>query len=273
LYQAFSRATRPMWAGNNKAGILLGAASRAYPRTATSTEKIPGGDRYLSPGRTAFHWVANEEVAALDEHFAESEIQPLRVCRLSSRMQAHASPPLSVPTRGSGAPELTSLRCFSWGGIAATKQKWQLICPLDQHPATSQEPRFGPPSKARPWRWGLHHIRNRHATFYVHLRKTQLGCALARGARPQRLLQTKVPPNPDPGRDNRGGNWSREYSSGGKAQHLHMLAIHGPQTLPEHLEQTLLPVGAEAGQSVAEQRRARIGFSISYPQHHAPNLP
>jgi len=160
-----------------------------------------------------------------------------------------------VPTRRFGRTGL-AMPVLSLGGMRY-QQSWSDL-PADQITAASQQQVRA--TLQRAVAVGMHHIETAR---HYGTSERQLGWLLPEVPDAQRLLQTKVPPNPDPAVFE--AELERSFERLG-AQHLHLLAIHG-LNLPEHLEQTLRPGGClEVARRWQQQGRiGSIGFSTHAP--------
>ena len=107
---------------------------------------------------------------------------------------------------------------------------------------------------------GLHHIET--ARHYGSSER-QLGWLLPQVADPERILQTKIPPHPDPASFEAELECSFERLG---VERIDLVAIHG-LNLPEHLEQTLRPGGCLAvlRRWQAAGRIGSVGFSTHAP--------
>lgn len=107
---------------------------------------------------------------------------------------------------------------------------------------------------------GLHHIETAR---HYGSSEYQIGSLLAACPDPQRLLQTKVPPNPDPGAFE--AELERSFEQLG-VERIDLLAIHGLNE-PQHLHDTLRPDGCLAvAQRWRDQGRiGHLGFSTHAP--------
>jgi uncharacterized protein len=162
---------------------------------------------------------------------------------------------LTLPTRRFGRTGL-AMPLLSLGGMRY-QQSWSDL-PPDQITAESQA--LLRATLERAVAAGLHHIET--ARHYGSSER-QLGWLLPQVTDPRRILQTKVPPNPDPGLFEAELERSFERLAVGR---LDLLAIHG-LNLPEHLEQTLRPDGclAVARRWQAQGRIGHVGFSTHAP--------
>ena len=159
-----------------------------------------------------------------------------------------------IPTRRFGRTEL-AMPVLSLGGMRF-QQSWSDV-PADAITAESQANLKATLEQATAA--GLHHIET--ARHYGSSER-QLGSLLDRVNDPNRILQTKVPPDPDPAQFEAELQTSFERLGLGDGDQLPLLAIHGIN-LPEHLEQTLRPGGCleVVRRWQAEGRIAHVGFS------------
>jgi predicted aldo/keto reductase-like oxidoreductase len=162
---------------------------------------------------------------------------------------------LTLPTRRFGRTGL-AMPLLSLGGMRY-QQSWSDL-PPGQITAESQA--LVRATLERAVAVGLHHIET--ARHYGSSER-QLGWLLPQVADPRRILQTKVPPNPDPALFE--AELERSFDRLAVAR-LDLLAIHG-LNLPEHLEQTLGPDGclAVVRRWQARGRIGHVGFSTHAP--------
>ncbi len=161
---------------------------------------------------------------------------------------------MRVPTRRFGRTGL-AMPVLSLGGMRF-QQSWSDL-PADAITAESQANLRATLEKAVAA--GFHHIETaRHYGTSEH----QLGTVLEQVSDPQRILQTKVPPNPDPGVFEAELQTSFERLGLAVGGRLDLLAIHGIN-LEEHLHQTLRPGGCleVVRRWQAEGRIGHVGFS------------
>ena len=136
-----------------------------------------------------------------------------------------------IPTRRFGRTELP-MPVLSLGGMRF-QQSWSDLA-ADAIEAESQrnlEDTLGAAVAA-----GFHHV---EPARYYGTSELQLGPALARHPDPQRILQTKIPPQDDPAAFE--AELERSFKLLG-VERVELLAVHG-LNLREHLEQTLRPGG------------------------------
>ena len=136
-----------------------------------------------------------------------------------------------IPTRRFGRTELP-MPVLSLGGMRF-QQSWSDLA-ADAIEAESQrnlEDTLGAAVAA-----GFHHVETAR---YYGTSELQLGPALARHPDPERILQTKIPPQDDPAAFE--AELERSFKLLG-VERVELLAVHG-LNLREHLEQTLRPGG------------------------------
>ncbi|MCP9927976.1 aldo/keto reductase [Cyanobium sp. CH-040] len=163
--------------------------------------------------------------------------------------------PAPIPTRRFGRTGLP-MPVLSLGGMRF-QQSWSDL-PPEEITAESQANLRALLEKAV--RHGLHHIET--ARHYGSSER-QLGWLLEQVPDPRRILQTKVPPHPEP------AAFEAELATSFErlgVERVDLLAIHG-LNLPEHLEHTLRPGGCleVARRWQAEGRVGSIGFSTHAP--------
>ncbi|WP_425625133.1 aldo/keto reductase [Aphanothece microscopica] len=156
-----------------------------------------------------------------------------------------------MPTRRFGRTELP-MPVLSLGGMRF-QQSWSDLA-ADQITAASQANLRATLEKARAA--GLHHIET--ARHYGSSER-QLGWLLAELPDPQRILQTKVPPQADAQAFE--AELARSFRRLG-VERVDLLSIHGIN-LPEHLEHTLRPGGCleVVRRWQGEGRIGHVGFS------------
>ena len=162
---------------------------------------------------------------------------------------------MAIPTRRFGRTEL-AMPVLSLGGMRF-QQSWSDL-PADQISAESQANLRA--TLAAAVAAGLHHIETAR---HYGTSERQLGWLLQEVPDPQRILQTKVPPQAD------ASAFEAELATSFErlaVERVDLLAIHG-LNLPEHLEHTLRPGGClEVAQRwQAEGRIGHIGFSTHAP--------
>jgi predicted aldo/keto reductase-like oxidoreductase len=162
---------------------------------------------------------------------------------------------MAIPTRRFGRTEL-AMPVLSLGGMRF-QQSWSDL-PADQISAVSQANLRATLTAAVAA--GLHHIETAR---HYGTSERQLGWLLQEVPDPQRILQTKVPPQADASAFEAKLATSFERLA---VERVDLLAIHG-LNLPEHLEHTLRPGGClEVAQRwQAEGRIGHIGFSTHAP--------
>ena len=160
-----------------------------------------------------------------------------------------------LPVRRFGRTELP-MPLLSLGGMRF-QQSWSDI-PAPEISAASQANLRA--TLERAVACGFHHIET--ARHYGSSER-QLGALLPEVVDPQRILQTKVPPQADSAAFEAELALSFERLA---VQRVDLLAIHG-LNLPEHLEQTLRPGGCleVARRWQAEGRIGAVGFSTHAP--------
>ena len=158
---------------------------------------------------------------------------------------------MALPTRRFGRTEL-EIPLLSLGGMRF-QQSWTDLS-ADEITSASQTQLEATLKRAVDL--GFHHVET--ARHYGSSER-QLGWALPRTPDPSRLLQSKVPPRPDPEAFEAELELSFERLG---CDRLDLLAIHGIN-LPEHLEQTLRPGGCmEVVRRWQEEGRiGHVGFS------------
>ncbi|MEX1316853.1 MAG: aldo/keto reductase [Synechococcaceae cyanobacterium] len=168
-----------------------------------------------------------------------------------------AGPPPApiIPSRRFGRTEL-AMPVLSLGGMRF-QQSWSDLPPGQISP-DSQANLMAVLDKAVCH--GLHHIETAR---HYGTSERQLGLLLEHAPDPQRILQTKVPPQSDP------ADFEAELATSFerlRVERVDLLAIHG-LNLPEHLEHTLRPGGCleVARRWQAEGRVGSIGFSTHAP--------
>ena len=162
---------------------------------------------------------------------------------------------MAIPTRRFGRTEL-AMPVLSLGGMRF-QQSWSDL-PADQISAESQANLRA--TLAAAVAAGLHHIETAR---HYGTSERQLGWLLQEVPDPQRILQTKVPPQAD------ASAFEAELATSFErlaVERVDLLAMHG-LNLPEHLEHTLRPGGClEVAQRwQAEGRIGHIGFSTHAP--------
>jgi len=160
-----------------------------------------------------------------------------------------------LPTRRFGRTEL-AMPLLSLGGMRF-QQSWSDL-PADQISADSQNNLRN--TLERAVACGFHHIET--ARHYGSSER-QLGWLLPQVPDPQRILQTKVPPQADSAAFEAELRLSFERL---EVDRVDLLAIHG-LNLPEHLDQTLQPGGCleVVRRWQAEGRVGSVGFSTHGP--------
>lgn len=160
-----------------------------------------------------------------------------------------------LPTRRFGRTEL-AMPLLSLGGMRF-QQSWSDL-PADQISADSQNNLRN--TLERAVACGFHHIET--ARHYGSSER-QLGWLLPQVPDPQRILQTKVPPQADSAAFEAELRLSFERLA---VDRVDLLAIHG-LNLPEHLDQTLQPGGCleVVRRWQAEGRVGSVGFSTHGP--------
>ena len=160
-----------------------------------------------------------------------------------------------LPTRRFGRTEL-AMPLLSLGGMRF-QQSWSDL-PADQISADSQNNLRN--TLERAVAYGFHHIET--ARHYGSSER-QLGWLLPQVPDPQRILQTKVPPQADSAAFEAELRLSFERLA---VDRVDLLAIHG-LNLPEHLDQTLQPGGCleVVRRWQAEGRVGSVGFSTHGP--------
>ena len=160
-----------------------------------------------------------------------------------------------LPTRRFGRTEL-AMPLLSLGGMRF-QQSWSDL-PADQISADSQNNLRN--TLERAVACGFHHIETAR---YYGSSERQLGWLLPQVPDPQRILQTKVPPQADSAAFEAELRLSFERLA---VDRVDLLAIHG-LNLPEHLDQTLQPGGCleVVRRWQAEGRVGSVGFSTHGP--------
>lgn len=160
-----------------------------------------------------------------------------------------------LPRRRFGRTEL-AMPVLSLGGMRF-QQSWSDL-PADQISAESQANLRA--TLERAVALGFHHVET--ARHYGSSER-QLGWLLPDCPDPERILQTKVPPNDDPAAFEAELQRSVERLA---VERVDLLAIHG-LNLPEHLEQTLRPGGCleVVRRWQAQGRVGAVGFSTHGP--------
>ncbi|MFM8544232.1 MAG: aldo/keto reductase, partial [Vulcanococcus sp.] len=160
-----------------------------------------------------------------------------------------------LPTRRFGRTEL-AMPLLSLGGMRF-QQSWSDL-PADQIDADSQNNLRN--TLERAVACGFHHIETAR---YYGSSERQLGWLLPQVPDPQRILQTKVPPQADSAAFEAELRLSFERLA---VDRVDLLAIHG-LNLPEHLDQTLQPGGCleVVRRWQAEGRVGSVGFSTHGP--------
>ncbi len=158
---------------------------------------------------------------------------------------------MPLPTRRFGRTEL-AMPVLSLGGMRY-QQSWSDL-PPDQITGESQANLRATLEAAVAA--GFHHIETAR---HYGTSERQLGWLLQEVPDPRRILQTKVPPQADP------GAFEAELATSFErlgVERIELLGIHGVN-LPEHLEHTLRPGGCleVARRWQAEGRIGSIGFS------------
>lgn len=160
-----------------------------------------------------------------------------------------------LPTRRFGRTELAmpvlSLGCMRF------QQSWTDL-PSDQITDASQANLRALLEKAVPA--GFHHIETAR---HYGTSERQLGWLLDQVPDPRRILQTKVPPHPEP--EAFEAELRTSFERLGVAR-VDLLTLHG-LNLPEHLEQSLRPGGCREvlRRWQAEGRIGHVGFSTHAP--------
>ena len=162
---------------------------------------------------------------------------------------------MAIPTRRFGRTEL-AVPVLSLGGMRF-QQSWSDL-PVEQITAESQANLRATLEAAVAA--GLHHIETAR---HYGTSERQLGWLLQEVPDPDRILQTKVPPQAD------AAAFEAELATSFERlalDRVDLLAIHGIN-LPEHLDHTLQPGGclAVARRWQAEGRIGSIGFSTHAP--------
>ena len=162
---------------------------------------------------------------------------------------------MALPTRRFGRTEL-EIPLLSLGGMRF-QQSWTDLPPDEITPASQTQVET---TLKRAVDLGFHHVET--ARHYGSSER-QLGWALPRTPDPSRLLQSKVPPRPDPAAFEAELELSFERLG---CDRLDLLAIHGIN-LPEHLDQTLQPGGCMevVRRWQADGRIGYVGFSTHGP--------
>jgi len=160
-----------------------------------------------------------------------------------------------LPTRRFGRTEL-AMPLLSLGGMRF-QQSWSDL-PADQIDADSQNNLRN--TLERAVACGFHHIETAR---YYGSSERQLGWLLPQVPDPQRILQTKVPPQADSAAFEAELRLSFERLA---VDRVDLLAIHG-LNLPEHLDQTLQPGGCleVVRRWQAGGRVGSVGFSTHGP--------
>ena len=160
-----------------------------------------------------------------------------------------------LPVRRFGRTELP-MPVLSLGGMRF-QQSWSDL-PADRITAESQANLRATLEQAVAS--GFHHVETAR---YYGSSERQLGSLLPQVPDPQRILQTKVPPQADSAAFEAELRLSFERLA---VPRIDLLAIHG-LNLPEHLEQTLRPGGCMevARRWQAEGRVGSVGFSTHAP--------
>jgi predicted aldo/keto reductase-like oxidoreductase len=160
-----------------------------------------------------------------------------------------------LPVRRFGRTELP-MPVLSLGGMRF-QQSWSDL-PADRITAESQANLRATLEHAVAS--GFHHVETAR---YYGSSERQLGSLLPQVPDPQRILQTKVPPQADSAAFEAELRLSFERLA---VPRIDLLAIHG-LNLPEHLEQTLRPGGCMevARRWQAEGRVGSVGFSTHAP--------
>jgi hypothetical protein len=164
-------------------------------------------------------------------------------------------PPAPIPSRRFGRTEL-AMPVLSLGGMRF-QQSWSDLPPGEITPDSQANLRAVLETAVRH---GLHHIETAR---HYGTSERQLGWLLEQVPDPRRILQTKVPPQPD------AAAFEAELATSFerlRVERVDLLAIHG-LNLPEHLEHTLRPGGCleVARRWQAEGRVGSIGFSTHAP--------
>jgi predicted aldo/keto reductase-like oxidoreductase len=162
---------------------------------------------------------------------------------------------MAIPTRRFGRTGL-AMPLLSLGGMRF-QQSWSDL-PADRITTESQANLRSTLEQAVAS--GFHHVETAR---YYGSSERQLGSLLPLVPDPQRILQTKVPPQADSAAFEAELRLSFERLA---VQRIDLLAIHG-LNLPEHLEQTLRPGGCleVARRWQAEGRVGSVGFSTHGP--------
>ena len=160
-----------------------------------------------------------------------------------------------LPTRRFGRTEL-AMPVLSLGGMRF-QQSWSDLSAEAISVESQQQVRA---TLERAMACGLHHLET--ARHYGSSER-QLGWLLPELPDPQRILQTKVPPQQDPAAFEAELALSLERLA---VERVDLLAIHGVN-LPEHLEQTLRPGGCldVVRRWQAAGRVGSVGFSTHAP--------
>jgi hypothetical protein len=160
-----------------------------------------------------------------------------------------------IPTRRFGRTEL-AMPLLSLGGMRF-QQSWSDLPPGEITPDSQANLRA---VLEKAVRHGLHHIETAR---HYGTSERQLGWLLEQVPDPRRILQTKVPPQPD------AAAFEAELATSFerlRVERVDLLAIHG-LNLSEHLEHTLRPGGCleVARRWQAAGRVGSIGFSTHAP--------
>jgi len=160
-----------------------------------------------------------------------------------------------IPTRRFGRTELP-MPVLSLGGMRF-QQSWS---DLAAEAIEAESQRNLEATLAAAVAAGFHHVETAR---YYGTSELQLGPALARHPDPERILQTKIPPQEDPAAFE--AELERSFSLLG-VERVELLAVHG-LNLREHLEQTLRPGGCMEvlRRWQAEGAIGHVGFSSHGP--------
>jgi len=250
-------------AGNTFLVEPLWGRSRAIRQAATAPKR--SRRRSILPvGLHSLGWPMRE-VAALDEHLAESGNPAAWVAVLLPH-EAAPLPPLECATRRFGRTEL-AMPLLSLGCICVPSRAG-VICPLIQ--ITAQPgPGFGPPVERAVAALGMPPHSN--GTPLRHSDETIWGGLAPEVPDPQRPPQTKVHPT-RPARSSR-PELEAHVSIAAGAQHLHICWPFIEPNLPSTWSRgTLLPVVAWGGPGRWQQQGpASVFRSVSHPLRHCPD--
>ena len=137
----------------------------------------------------------------------------------------------SIPSRRFGRTEI-QMPVLSLGGMRF-QQSWK---DLDPKEINHQQQDILKETINRAAQAGLHHIETAR---HYGTSELQIGWALGQIEDPERILQTKIPPNDDPSIFEQELELSLSRLGSEK---IDLLAIHGIN-LPEHLDMTIRPNG------------------------------